>query len=85
MLAGTTIVEVIFSWPGLGRLVITCLPIIRDGVKEGALRAQSFLDRVHVHEFPQDKVLEAEPMGGCFLNANTPEQLEAVERMFLEG
>lgn len=63
----------------------TCLPIIRDGVKEGALRAQSFLDRVHVHEFPQDKVLEAEPMGGCFLNANTPEQLEAVERMFLEG
>lgn len=63
----------------------TCLPIIRDGVKAGVLRAQSFLSRVHVHEFPQDKVLEAEPMGGCFLNANTPEQLEAIERMFSEG
>ena len=44
----------------------TCLPIIRDGVKEGALRAQSFLDRVHVHEFPQDKVLEVSKFRSFF-------------------
>ena len=37
-----------------------------------------------VLEFPQSKVLEAEPMGGCFINANTPEELRAIEETFLE-
>jgi molybdopterin-guanine dinucleotide biosynthesis protein len=26
-------------------------------------------------------VLEAEPMGGCFINANTPEELAALEQV----
>ena len=48
-------------------------------------RAQAFFDDVKVLEFPQSKVLEAEPMGGCFINANTPDELHALEESFLEG
>ena len=36
-----------------------------------------------VLEFPQARVLEAEPMGGCFVNANTPEELKVLEDSFL--
>ena len=35
-----------------------------------------------VVEFPQERVLEAEPMGGCFVNANTPEELAHLEANF---
>ena len=48
-------------------------------------RAQAFFDEVNVLEFPQSKVLEAEPMGGCFINANTPDELHALEESFLEN
>ena len=51
----------------------------------GEKRAQAFFDDVKVLEFPQSKVLEAEPMGGCFINANTPDELHALEESFLEG
>ncbi len=36
-----------------------------------------------VVEFSQDRVLEAEPRGGCFINANTPEELKRIEDSYL--
>ncbi|MEI2998114.1 MAG: molybdenum cofactor guanylyltransferase [Senegalimassilia faecalis] len=46
----------------------------------GATSARRFFfDQVNVCEFPQEKVLAAEPMGGCFINANTPAELAALE------
>ena len=64
-----------------------CLPAVRRALDRGEKRAQSFFgdDSVVVHEFPQSKVLEAEPMGGCFINANTPDELHALEDMVMEG
>lgn len=62
-----------------------CLPAVRAALKKGEKRAQSFFGDVNVLEFPQSKVLEAEPMGGCFINANTPEELHALEESFLEN
>ena len=53
-------------------------------VEHGEKRAQGFFADVEVCEFPQERVLEAEPMGGCFINANTPEELRAIEETFLE-
>ena len=50
----------------------------------GDKRAQSFFDRVNVREFEQSEVLVAEPMGGCFVNANTPDELRTLEEAFLE-
>ena len=58
---------------------------MRRALDRGEKRAQAFFDddEVTVLEFPQSRVLEAEPMGGCFVNANTPEELKALEDAFL--
>ena len=61
-----------------------CLAAVRELLEAGDKRAQSFFDRVKVREFTQAEVLAAEPMGGCFINANTPEELHAWEEAFLE-
>ncbi len=58
-----------------------CLPAVRQALERGEKRAQVFFESVNVREFPQEKVLEAEPMGGCFINANTPEELAALEQV----
>lgn len=58
-----------------------CLPAVRQALEAGEKRAQVFFESVNVREFPQEKVLEAEPMGGCFINANTPEELAALEQV----
>ena len=63
---------------------MACLPAVRRALGRGEKRAQSFFDEVNVLAFPQAKVLEAEPMGGCFINANTPEELHAIEESFVE-
>uniref|UniRef100_UPI0022E4FB6A molybdenum cofactor guanylyltransferase n=1 Tax=Eggerthella sinensis TaxID=242230 RepID=UPI0022E4FB6A len=60
-----------------------CLPAVRAALDRGEKRAQGFFADVNVCEFPQERVLEAEPMGGCFINANTPEELNALEETFL--
>ncbi|MEG2532250.1 MAG: molybdopterin-guanine dinucleotide biosynthesis protein B, partial [Gordonibacter sp.] len=64
---------------------MACLPAVRAALDRGEKRAQAFFEDVNVFEFPQASVLEAEPMGGCFINANTPEELHSLEESFLEG
>ena len=61
-----------------------CLPAVIELLEAGDKRAQSFFDRVNVREYMQSEVLIAEPMGGCFINANTPEELRTLEEAFLE-
>ena len=62
-----------------------CIPAIKKALEAGEKRAQAFFDDVRVYEFSQAKVLEAEPMGGCFINVNTPEELKLLEESFLAG
>ena len=62
-----------------------CLPAVRELLAKGDKRAQSFFDSVSIREFSQAEVLEAEPMGGCFINANTPDELHKLEEQFLEN
>ena len=63
-----------------------CLPSIERALDRGEKRAQGFFDdeSVVIREFTQDEVLAAEPMGGCFINANTPDELHALEESFLD-
>jgi len=61
-----------------------CLPAVVELLETGDKRAQSYFDRINVREFDQSEVLAAEPMGGCFINANTPDELHAFEEAFLE-
>lgn len=60
-----------------------CLPAVRAALDRGEKRAQGFFGDVNVCEFPQERVLEVEPMGGCFINANTPDELRAIEETIL--
>ena len=63
----------------------TCLPAIQQRLDEGEKRAQSFFNLVRVQEFPHTRVLQVAPMGGCFVNANTPEELARLEDLCFEG
>ena len=62
----------------------TCLPAAIEGVAAGERRAQAMFGKLNVREFTQSEVLAAEPMGGCFINANTPAELQAIEDSFVE-
>lgn len=63
----------------------SCLPAVRRAIESGKSRVQSVFDddAVKVVEFTQDRVLRAEPRGGCFINTNTPEELAHIENSFL--
>lgn len=63
----------------------TCLPAVRRAIDAGQKRAQAFFDdpAVSVFEFDQERVLAAEPRGGCFINANTPDELKRIEDTYL--
>lgn len=62
-----------------------CLGAVRARTERGEKRVQSFFDdpAVTVLPFNQDRVLEVEPRGGCFINANTPEELARIEQSYL--
>jgi len=61
----------------------TCLPIVEAKLAEGDKRAQAIYGDVNVCEFTQEAVLAVEPMGGCFINVNTPDELARIERDFI--
>lgn len=54
----------------------TCLPVVRELVAQGSFRARDLLDRVTVRTLSPAEVHAIVPAGGCFANANTPEELE---------
>lgn len=58
----------------------TCIKAVKSALDEGSARAQAFFGNtaLDVVEFPQARVLEVEPRGGCFINANTPEELASI-------
>ena len=58
-----------------------CLVAVSDALEAGETRVQGFLPRIRVKELPHAKVLEVEPQGGCFINANTPDELNALEEL----
>ncbi len=62
-----------------------CLPAVERALEAGKSRVQSIFEdpSVTVLEFPQERVCEVEPRGGCFINTNTPEELARIEENFL--
>ena len=62
----------------------TCLPAVERAIEAGHSRVQTIFDdaELNVVQFPQKRVLDAEPRGGCFINANTPEELAAIAASF---
>lgn len=61
-----------------------CLPAVQQQIEAGNCRAQAIFPQVKVVHFPQSRVLAAEPRGRCFINANTPDDLEFIKRLLAE-
>lgn len=64
----------------------TCLPAIERAIGADQSRVQCVFDDddITVVEFPHARVLEVEPMGGCFINTNTPDELRRIESNLLD-
>ena len=62
-----------------------CLPAVIRAIEAGKSRVQDVFNdpEVRVAYFPQDRVLQVEPHGGCFINANTPDELHRIEESYL--
>lgn len=63
----------------------SCEAAVKRAIEAGQTRVQAlFADpQIVVDEFPQERVLEVEPRGGCFINTNTREELASIERNYL--
>lgn len=63
----------------------SCLAAVRRALDEGKTRVQSIFSDPDIKtiEFAQERVLEVEPRGGCFINTNTPEELAHIEKTYL--
>lgn len=64
----------------------TCVPAIDRAIEADQSRVQCVFDDddIMVVEFPHSRVLEVEPMGGCFINTNTPDELRRIESNLLD-
>ena len=62
-----------------------CLPVLEEVMARGTTSAHGFLDALDFYEFSREEVLAVEPTGGCFINANTPEELRAIEESVVKG
>jgi molybdopterin-guanine dinucleotide biosynthesis protein A len=63
----------------------TCLPVVLAALEAGETRATSWFDKVGLAELSPRQVLDADPRGGAFVNANTPEELARIESRIIAG
>lgn len=63
----------------------SCLPVIHEATEAGESRANGWFDKIDVVEFDGQRVAQAEPRGGCFINVNTPEELADAQERILAG
>lgn len=63
----------------------SCEAAVKRAIEAGQTRVQALFSDplITVDEFPQEKVLEVEPRGGCFINTNTRDELASIERNYL--
>jgi len=59
----------------------TCLPHIFAALQAQKRRVDSWFQSVRLHEMPWEEVLQIDPSGSLFLNANTPEELATAEAL----
>jgi molybdopterin-guanine dinucleotide biosynthesis protein A len=63
----------------------TCLPAIEQSLAEGRRRMISFLPAVRLTVVEEDRVANYDPDGLTFFNVNTPDDLQAAERILAGG
>lgn len=60
-----------------------CLEAAQEALSHGRVRAKDFFDLVKMRPFMSAEVTAAVPERGCFINANTPEELAHIEAMIM--
>ncbi|MFR5000614.1 MAG: molybdopterin-guanine dinucleotide biosynthesis protein B [Slackia sp.] len=61
-----------------------CLAAAHAAIERGEVRARDFFDSIDLGLFQRDDLRRAVPEGGCFINANTPDELSRIERSIEE-
>ncbi|MGN0262410.1 MAG: molybdopterin-guanine dinucleotide biosynthesis protein B [Eggerthellaceae bacterium] len=62
----------------------TCLTVCERAVSQGRMRPRSLLDGLQVATIDRAPFVAANPRTHCFVNANTPEELAAIEGLARE-
>lgn len=62
----------------------TCLAAIEAALAQGNARAKDFFNAVNLRPFTVEDVARAVPERGCFVNANTPEELAHLQESIIE-
>jgi molybdopterin-guanine dinucleotide biosynthesis protein A len=57
----------------------TCLPAVREALREDAWKLISWFPQVRVHVLPPEEVTRFDPHAHIFLNVNTPADLQLAE------
>ena len=60
-----------------------CKKAVQNALDMGETRVQSFFKDLNLLEFSQHRVLRIEPLGGCFVNVNTPAELESIQNTIM--
>jgi molybdopterin-guanine dinucleotide biosynthesis protein A len=63
----------------------TCLPAVQNALDMGQKRLISWFPAVRLTFFTPEQVLQADPTGLAFSNLNTPEELQAAEKIAREA
>ncbi|MDR2673133.1 MAG: molybdenum cofactor guanylyltransferase [Coriobacteriales bacterium] len=63
----------------------SCLPLVLRALDLGETRATSWFSQAKILEFSPEMVSESDPRGGSFVNVNTPEELERIEKRVMRG
>ncbi|MDO4443096.1 MAG: molybdopterin-guanine dinucleotide biosynthesis protein B [Slackia sp.] len=61
-----------------------CLAASRIAIDQGKVRARDFFESINLGLFQRDDLRRAVPEGGCFINANTPDELARIEKSIEE-
>jgi molybdopterin-guanine dinucleotide biosynthesis protein A len=59
----------------------SCLPAIQAALQAGKWRVDAWFSQVKVQILQREDILPYDPLGLCFQNVNTPEELQAAEAL----
>lgn len=63
----------------------TCLPAVEACLKRGERRVTAFLPEVRVRYLDEAEMQRLAPHGAAFVNINTPDELEAVRKIWIKA
>jgi molybdopterin-guanine dinucleotide biosynthesis protein A len=63
----------------------TCLPLVQAALEKGQRRVDSWLAQANIRYLTHEEITHYDPGGLAFLNVNTPEDLQAAQRLDKEA